>query len=397
MSSNYKHGETPLNDIYATTHSSLKSDLLFNIADYGFSDTSDTIFVKRGTNILSGWGTTAEVVRYAKDNNPLPFCCKESCPVPKYHTSGDHYIALDGSIYTSSQYVRYNSSTGYCERSGDKSSWSKIGAGFNSIFVALQGAGGGGAGGAYTNVGVTADCKGAGGGGGGAFVLCHLNLKAVPNTIVELIPGQGGSGGDGGYGTSSSGSDGGSSTLCVNSTIYLEVPGGKGGEGVWSSGNDMSNGGGGGTAPTSCSLSYVTILQYYDGKGGGDGGDYNFYAVGIPGGKKDGKAGSSFINTDSINVPILNVSLPVVRKGSTWTTSYTSGCGQPAYNSSGGAYSSGGGGGGASVMGQFNTSSPYKLYGYGIGGGGGTATTGGGDKGGAGKSGCIFISSCTKI
>lgn len=397
MSSNYNYQTTSLTDCYATTHTNLSDSLCFNLATYNFSDVNTSVFVKGGTTTLNGWGITAACPGYKYNNADIKFCTKESCPVPGYYTSGDHYLALKGNFYTTSKQIRYNSSKGYCELADkDSSSWSKIGSGFSGLFLGLQGGGGGGSSGEFSNIGVGAWSKGGGGGGAGAFIFCYVNFSAIPDTIVTINVGGGGDGGLAPPALSNArpGTWGSGTTLVVGGKTYLTAGGGRGGYG--GGGDGRIPGGDGGESSLTCDLSYVTILNSYYGKKGGSGGESANYVVGIPNGPKYGTAGGSFISSDCLNVPIFksSISVPVLRY---WASDYPSGAGAPDYNSDGGAYSSGGGGGGASVCGQYSTSNASTTYGYGIGGAGGTATTGSAKAGYAGKTGCLFIASCSKI
>lgn len=388
MSGKYYVGTTDIVDLYGKEKTGINSSVLFQMSSYSYTG-EDTKFVQAGKlTSLAGWGQAA-----TGKFNSCPFATKASCPVPSLKTSGDHYIAVTGNTYSTTRYFKYNSSVGACQVSSDNSSYSTIGSGYTGIFVGLQGGGGGGGGSCFDNGLVAANAKGGGGGGGGAFIWAYLNLSAIPNGVVTVTVGGGGAAGDVSEGwasldlTAAAGKAGGATTLSYGGTTYLTAGGGAGGSGA-SSGSSGVSGGSGGTT-TIKSASWITVLNYYYGKGGGSSGSLKQYYAGITGSANFGSDGSSFASTDTLWMPCNSSSPLVYRSGSTWTSSYTSASGGKNYVHSDSAYLSGGGGAGASVMSQASTSSS-TMYGYGAGGYGGSATTGSTAKGAAGKTGCVF-------
>lgn len=411
MPGKYKIKGKTLEELFATNSDALDNRLYFNLSQNGFGEGSVTtnIFINSDSEniVLKGWGSNSNNHDYRLNNQRLPFALKSSCPVPKpYPSTTNEFVPYEIEVLsTDTLYVRYNSSLGYCQYSEDGITYTKVGEGFDGVFVFLQGAGGGGGLG-LAGWGVL---QGAGGGGGGAFILAYLDLKQIPNEPIILKAGKEGSlpidvivgEGDG-----VNGWNGGPSTVSYNNQIYLSANGGEGGHGTTIDRNNIGTrdgkGGSGGEPKeykTSTWSSAVRECCFKGCSGGNTGKILSWDAESDVG---YGTYGNSYTQLDSIEIPILNTTQSILRginlgrASSDWCQ--VSSC------------ASGGGGGGASVCGtgaiRFNGSmdDPRNIpeTGYGVGGTGCTSANINSNNrqrypGTNGKPGCVGILKCDKI
>jgi hypothetical protein len=132
-----------------------------------------------------------------------------------------------------------------------------------TFYITCYPACGGGGGGGGTTYGVVG---GGGGGGGYGANIIRQAVSTSPNTVYNIIIGQGGAGASGSTVSAGSGSSGGTTTITQGATIIMSAPGGTGG-------------------------------------GGGAGGDYYYMNGGTPpggyGGTIGGSSGGVGINTNA--------------------------------------------------------------------------------------------------
>lgn len=357
------------------------------------------------------WGTeTFTTPMYKYKGNPLHFCIKESAPYP---IAQDFVVGLPfkykkAVLKDNPIIVWYDNTDGYIKYSDDLNERTNATELFKAdgIFVALQGAGGGGAGSCGTWGWIFAGYQGAGGGGGGGFALVYINLKKYNEAII-IKTGSGGKNGAGSLDGSQGnpGDYGGSTEITTTPNIHgycrRIVSAGGGGGGGWDNGQCVYGGSGGNVVMYTGYQEFITLLFDMNGGKGGNAAPASGIAFWVATGHEDAEygrlcgdyayddpisAGQKGYATCHINTFILKDTPYVWRE----LSGYLCGRGpQPGGNWGDNSFSEGGGGGGAVC--SYRYKNDTACGGNGAGGSGGWSDYNGPHEGQLGQDGVAFI------